>query len=159
MSGSADATCKIWDARTAQVKHTFECKNPVRTCGFSYSGNLAMYTTDSTLRENCYIIVRDLRLPEKSDPVKQVDITSMKLPKITSSIWGNLEDTIISGHETGEIMLWDMRKKGDLITKSRPHSKQVMDLQRDHQNTCFISASKDFTAKVFKIYRINFYLV
>ena len=63
MSGSADASCKVWDARTAQVKHSFAQANPVRSCGFSYSGNLVMYTTDSTLKENCYIIVRDLREP------------------------------------------------------------------------------------------------
>jgi translation initiation factor 3 subunit I len=65
MSGSADNTCKIWDARTAQVKHTFATANPVRTCGFSYSGNLIMYSNDSTLKESCYIYVRDLRLPGK----------------------------------------------------------------------------------------------
>lgn len=63
MSGSADATCNIWDARTAQVKHVFQTANAVRTCGFSYSGNIVMYTTDSTLKEKCYIILRDLREP------------------------------------------------------------------------------------------------
>jgi len=66
MSGAADATCKIWDVRTGQVKNNFVCANGVRSCEFSYSGNLAMYTTDSTLKENCYIIVRDLRLPGKN---------------------------------------------------------------------------------------------
>ena len=63
MSGAADATCKIWDVGTGQVKHNFVCANAVRTCEFSYSGNLAMYTTDSTLKESCYLIIRDLRLP------------------------------------------------------------------------------------------------
>jgi WD40 repeat protein len=63
MSASADATCKVWDARTGQVKHNYVTANAVRTCEFSYSGNLIMYTTDSTLKENCYIIVRDLREP------------------------------------------------------------------------------------------------
>lgn len=66
MSASADATCKVWDAQTSVVKHNFEFKNPIRTCGFSYSGNLVMYTTDSTLGEKCNIIVRDLREPSKA---------------------------------------------------------------------------------------------
>jgi translation initiation factor 3 subunit I len=65
MSGSADATCKIWDAKTGQVKYTYAQANPVRTCGFSYSGNLVMYSTDSTLKEHCYLIVKDLREPGK----------------------------------------------------------------------------------------------
>ncbi len=150
MSGSADATCKVWDARTAQVKYNFEQKNAVRSCGFSYSGDLAMYTTDSTLGEKCYIIVRDLRLSDKAEPVKQIDVTSMKHSKVTSSIWANLENTIITGHETGELMLWDLRKKGsELATRTRPHTKQIMDLQRNVDSAAVISASKDFTAKLF----------
>jgi translation initiation factor 3 subunit I len=71
----------------------------------------------------------------------------MKYPKITSSIWGTLEDTIITGHEGGEIMLWNMRKKS-FEKRIRPHQKQVMDLQKDKDASCFISASKDYTAKV-----------
>ncbi|RMZ96347.1 eukaryotic translation initiation factor 3 subunit I [Brachionus plicatilis] len=156
MSGSADNTCKIWDARTGQVKTNYETKNPVRSCGFSYSGNLAMYTTDSTLKENCYIIVRDLRLSEQDSPVHLIDVTGMKFPKITSSIWGSLEDTVITGHETGEIMLWDFRKtSSEPNYKIRPHTKQVMDLQKDKDSTCFISASKDFNSKLFDLENIK----
>jgi translation initiation factor 3 subunit I len=114
-----------------------------------------MYTTDSTLGEKCNIIVRDLRAP--ADPVKQIDVTSLKQSKVTSSIWGALEDTLVTGHETGEIMLWDLRKGGgsELAHKTRPHTKQVMDLQRDRDATCFISASKDFTAKLFDIEKLS----
>lgn len=150
MSGSADATCKVWDARTAQIKHNYVSANAVRSCEFSYSGNLVMYTTDSTLKENCYIIIRDLREPEKAEPVKQIDITGMKFSKITSCIWGTLENTIISGHEQGELMLWDMRKSvNELSIRTKPHNRQVMNLQRDKISSCFISASKDCTAKLF----------
>ena len=76
----------------------------------------------------------------------------MKYAKITSSIWGTLEDTIISGHEGGEVMMWDMRKKtNESMLRIKPHGKKVMDLQRDKDGTCFVSASKDFTAKLFDI--------
>lgn len=101
-----------------------------------------MYSTDSTLGEKCNIIVRDLR-SNSPDPIKQIDVTTQKFSKVTSSIWGPLEDTVITGHETGEIALWDLRKgNGELSMKTRPHAKQVMDLQRDRDSTCFISASK-----------------
>jgi len=151
MSGAADNTCKIWDVQTGQVKHNFVCANAVRSCEFSYSGNLAMYTTDSTLRENCYIIVRDLRLPETMDPIKKIDITSQKFTKITSSIWGSLDDTIITGHEGGDLMLWDMRKENELVHKTKPHTRQVMNLQKDPHSTCVISASKDCTSRLFDV--------
>lgn len=150
MSGSADNTCKIWDVQTGKCKMTFPTGNPVRTCSFSYGGNLVMYTTDSTLKENCYIIVRDLREPESTDPIKQLDITGMKYSKITSAIWGTLEDTIITGHDAGEVMMWDMRKNESSI-RIRPHTKKVMDLQKDSNGSCFVSASKDFTAKLFDV--------
>jgi translation initiation factor 3 subunit I len=65
MSGSADNSCRIWDVRTAQTKFNYVCANAVRSCGFSYSGNLIVYTTDSTLGSSCFIIIRDLRMPGK----------------------------------------------------------------------------------------------
>lgn len=151
MSGAADATCKIWDVRTGQVKHNFVCANGVRSCEFSYSGNLAMYTTDSTLKESCYIIVRDLRLPETSDPIKKIDITSQKFSKITSSTWGTLDDTIITGHEAGDLMIWDMRKDTDVPHKTKPHNKTITSLQKDPHSSFVLSASKDCTAKLFDI--------
>jgi hypothetical protein len=78
----------------------------------------------------------------------------MKYAKITSSIWGTLEDTIITGHEMGEIMMWDMRKKtNESLLRIRPHSKKVMDLQKDKEGTCFVSASKDYTAKVIHLFK------
>lgn len=73
----------------------------------------------------------------------------MKHPKVTSSIWGQLEDTIITGHESGELMLWDLRNKSsEPAHKTRPHNKQIMDLQKDRDSSMVISASKDFYAKV-----------
>lgn len=153
MSGAADATCKIWDVRTGKVKNNFVCANGVRSCEFSYSGNLAMYTTDSTLRESCYIIVRDLRLPDSHDPIKKIDITSQKYSKVTSSTWGSLDDTIITGHEQGDLMIWDMRKdtECELVHKIKPHNKQIMDLRKDPNSSMIISASKDCTSKLFDI--------
>jgi translation initiation factor 3 subunit I len=149
MSGSADATCKIWDARTGQAKTTYSTANSVRSCGFSYSGNLALYTTDSTLNSSCLLIVRDLRQSDKKEPIKQINVSSMNYSKITSSIWATLEDTIITGHEKGELMLWDMRKSDTQAPhKTSAHSKQVMDLQKDKDGAFVISASKDYTAKV-----------
>jgi len=152
MSGSADNSCKVWDTLTGQCKSTFACANAVRSCSFSYSGNLIMYTTDSTMGEKCYIIVRDLREPEKTEPVKQIDVTTQGFSKVTSGLWATLDDTIITGHDQGEMMLWDIRKKsGELSLRIRPHTKNIMDLQKDADSTCVISASKDCTAKLFDI--------
>jgi hypothetical protein len=37
----------------------------VRTCGFSYSGNLVMYTTDMAMKRNCELRIYDLRDPDQ----------------------------------------------------------------------------------------------
>ena len=44
---------------------TIEMKNGVRTCGFSYSGNMIMFTTDKTMGKNCEIHIFDARDPNQ----------------------------------------------------------------------------------------------
>ena len=90
-----------------------------------------------------------ISIKDRTEPVRQIDITAMKFTKVTSSIWGTLENTIVTGHETGELMLWDLRKQpNELLTRTKPHNKQIMDLQKDKYDSAVISASKDTTAKV-----------
>lgn len=57
MSGSADATCKVWDTETGVSKHTFEFKNPIRSCGFSYSGKFT-YNYHSENKQNYQLITK-----------------------------------------------------------------------------------------------------
>jgi WD40 repeat protein len=65
LTGSADSTCKIWDCRTGTIKTNYVLPNPVRTCGFSYSGNLILYSTDRAMSKECNLFVRDIREPGK----------------------------------------------------------------------------------------------
>lgn len=149
LTGSADSSIKLWDCRTGVEKTSFTLQNMVRTCGFSFSGNLILYSTDKALRSECSLFVRDIRMPNDSAPISQIQITPTH-SKITSAIWGPLEDTIVTGHETGEIINWDLRKQ-EVIKKTKPHSRQIMDLQADKDGMCFISASKDTMAKLFDL--------
>jgi translation initiation factor 3 subunit I len=43
------------------AKATYATQTPVRTCGFSYSGNLVFYSTDRSMGKECSIFVRDIR--------------------------------------------------------------------------------------------------
>ena len=91
---------------------------------------------------------------ESHDPIKKIDITSQKYTKVTSSTWGILDDTIITGHEAGDLILWDMRRdnSSEHVHRVKPHNKQIMNLQKDPHGTVLISASKDCTAKVMFIF-------
>jgi translation initiation factor 3 subunit I len=63
-----------------------------------------------------------------------------------------LEDTIVTGHDTGELLIWDIRKPtNECVNKTRPHNKTITDLQKDVNDSVIISASKDYLSKLFDI--------
>lgn len=45
--------------------NTLDVKNAVRTCGFAYSGNLIMYSTDKTMGHPCEIHIFDVSDPSQ----------------------------------------------------------------------------------------------
>ena len=47
-----------------------------------------------------------LTLTENQEPMLTFPVPKSK---ITSAVWGPLEETIITGHENGDINLWDMK--------------------------------------------------
>jgi len=148
ITGSADNSCRVWDCETGVQTYMFDTKSAVRTNGFSFSGNLAMYSTDKAMGHACEMLVYDLR---DSNQVKnQEPMLTFPVPKskITSAVWGPLEETIITGHENGDINLWDM-KSTDLLNRSMDHAKAINDLQVSKDGTMLISASRDFTSRLF----------
>lgn len=148
LTGSADNTCKMWDCETGRNLSTIEMKNGVRTCGFSYSGNLIMYTTDKTMGMQCEIHIFDARDASQMKTGESLNVVPISGPKITSAIWGPYEDYIITGHEDGRICHYDY-KNGETLNDIYEHSKQINDLQLSLDMTMLISASKDTTAKLF----------
>ncbi|XP_046390530.1 eukaryotic translation initiation factor 3 subunit I [Ischnura elegans] len=149
MTGAADSTLKIWDCETGVTVGTVHAISSVRTCGFSYSANMAVYSTDTQLKQQCEIAVIDVRNADESigeaNAILRIPIPTSK---VTSILWGALDETLISGHENGEICLWDVRncKK---ITSVSDHSAAINDMQFNKDGTMFVTASKDNTAKLF----------
>lgn len=67
--------------------------------------------------------------------------------KITSAVWASLDDLIITGHENGELVQWDV-KEGDRVHGVMEHNKQINDIQTSKDQAMIITASKDHTSKV-----------
>ena len=88
-----------------------ETKTSVRTCNFSYSGNLALYSTDSQMGYPSEIFIVDVRTVDSSfseaDPVLRIPLTNA--PKATSMVWGSLDELVISGHDNGDLAQWDLK--------------------------------------------------
>ena len=125
----------------------FTTKSAVRTCGFSFSGNLVAFSTDKAMGHACELSIYDVRDEHQiknEEPMMQLPVPRSK---ITSSMWGPLDEYFVTGHENGDVILWDM-KSGDMIEKSEAHQKQINDIQSSKDGYMLLVASKDATAKV-----------
>lgn len=93
-------TTKIWDVEHGTVIASIAAKSSVRTCNFSYSGNQAAYTTDKAMGQNCELFIIDVRNADSSiahqDPTLRIPILNSK---VTSMLWGPLDETIITGEK------------------------------------------------------------
>jgi len=149
MSGAGDNSCKIWDIETGKEVSNIVALSSVRTCMFSYSANMAVYSTDKAMKQPCEMFVIDTRTVDASTvnqaPVLRIPISG---PKISSILFDNLEDSIITGHENGELITWDL-KTGKQLNNVREHEELINDMQWNKDQTMFITASKDHTAKLF----------
>jgi len=146
LSGAADNTIRLWDVSTGKEKQRIDTKSAVRTCAFSYSGNMVAYSTDRAMGQQCIINIVDVRTFNQEKPIMSLPIPA-KGPKVTSLIWSGLDDLIVTGHDNGDIVQWDV-KTHQKVKISSEHQKAISDLQLSTDRTMFISASKDNSAKL-----------
>lgn len=116
LSGGGDNTCKLWDCETGKEIGNIDTNSSVRTCLFSYSSNIAAYTTDKAMGHPCEIFIIDVRTVDESfskqDPILRIPISG---PRVSSILWDNLDETIITGHEDGDIISWDLKVSINLL--------------------------------------------
>lgn len=130
--------------------NSIETKTAVRTNGFSFSGNLLFLSTDKTMGFPCELQLYDQRDPSQiaeHAPMLTIPIDT-KAAKITAAIWGPGDQYIMTGHDNGEINQWDI-KTGKRIKGCRDCEGHINDLQPYKDQTMFIAASKDKTARLF----------
>eukprot|EP00128_Syssomonas_multiformis_P011565 Colp12_sorted_trinity150504_noHs@12230 len=144
LTGAADNTCILWDAQTGKDIHRFTTETAVRTCAFSTSNQSVLYSTDERMGRPSQVRVWDLNALDGSPRI----VIDSPDSKVTSIMWGNLDKTIISGHEDGTIKEWDA-VSGQRIRVIKEHEKSVNNIVPYLDRTMFITASKDHTAKLF----------
>lgn len=78
----------------------------------------AAYSTDKAMGHNCELYIIDVRHLDSnigdSSPIIRLPMNNSK---ITSMLWF-LDETIITGHENGQISIWDLRVSFFLINKT-----------------------------------------
>lgn len=149
MSGSADCSLKFWDVETGKETLSLPLLTSVRTCGFSYDGSKIFLTTDTMRGHSCKVLVYSVAklLQEGTSAAPDVEIADLP-SKVTSALWGLADETIVTGHDNGLVSTWDART-GMQRNKTSQHTALISDLQWNKDSTMFVSASKDFTAKLF----------
>uniref|UniRef100_A0A673LAN3 Eukaryotic translation initiation factor 3 subunit I n=1 Tax=Sinocyclocheilus rhinocerous TaxID=307959 RepID=A0A673LAN3_9TELE len=147
LTGSADNSCRLWDCETGKQLALLETSSAVRTCGFDFSGNIIMFSTDKQMGYQCFLNYFDLRDPQQIEDNQPYQSVPCNESKITSAVWGPLGEFVIAGHENGEINQYSA-KSGEILKVAKEHTKQINDIQSSVDLTMLISASKDCTAKV-----------
>merc|ERR1719330_1128603 len=141
VTGAADNTVRLWDIQTGKELNSIQTKSAVRTCGFSYSGNMVCYTTDKQMGYPCEINVVDSRNFNPDKTVFKVAIPTGG-PKVTSMVWSGLDDLLLTGHDNGDLVQWDVKTQKKLQLKS-DH------MQPSKDGSMFVTASKDHTSMLF----------
>ncbi|XP_071965146.1 eukaryotic translation initiation factor 3 subunit I-like [Antedon mediterranea] len=154
LTGSADNTCKLWDCETGTQLNEFEMKSAIRTCGFNYSARTMMFSTDRTMGQTCQILLFDTADGSQVKNSKPYMVFDVEGPKVTSAICVGLDNYILSGHENGELRLYDIKAR-DVVQVVNEHKNSINDLQKGRNDTLIISASKDTTAKLFDATTLN----
>ncbi|KAG8184438.1 hypothetical protein JTE90_026356 [Oedothorax gibbosus] len=147
-TGAADATWGYWDVQTGTCLGLNKTDTSVRTGAFSYSGQLLAYTTDKAMGKQCEIRVIDTLDPSQMSG--NGHILSVQIPgnKITSAVWGPMDEFLLAGLDNGILAKYDLKTLSKFASKHE-HKDVINDIQYNKEQTLFITASKDHTAKLF----------
>lgn len=141
------------DLETGRELNKLETRTSVRIANFSYSGKMLFFTTDEAMKMASSLQVIDLRDPTNFEPDTESGVISIdefdRHNKPTSGLWGPLDESVILGHETGLLTKWDFRNMKEKLLDTQKHKSQINDLQYNVDQTMFITASKDTSAKLF----------
>jgi len=115
---------------------------------------MIMYSTDKAMGHACELVVCDLRADDQLRSNTAVWTQEISSSKITSAVWGPLDEVIITGHENGDLCQWEMESQ-EMVRKVSEHTKQINDIQLSKDMNMLITASKDTTAKLFDTYSLD----
>ncbi len=155
LTGAGDNTCKLWDLETGKCINSFDTPSAVRTCGFTYSGNTLFFSTDKAMGQQCQIFLFDVRDHQQMKDNAAYLTIPVSMPKVTSAIANGLDKYLITGHDDGQLVQWDMQA-GEKIHSVHEHSRPINDIQTSKNGMTLITASKDNTAKLFDAETLDF---
>lgn len=146
ITGAADNSIRMWDVETGKQIGMIQTNTAVRSCNYSYGGDMVCFTTDKQMKYPCEITMVDPRNFRAEEIIHKMEIPPAG-PKVTSMIWSNLDKHLITGHQNGDMVIWETREIKKLVHKAE-HTGQITDLQKNVDGTMVVSSSKDNRAMV-----------
>jgi translation initiation factor 3 subunit I len=156
LTASADATTKMWSCETGECIKTFSHRGPVRGVAWAEGSNMFATISDPFVDHNAQISVYDVPEDESPDSYADTPRLEIDLPKDihnkrvnpTNIVWLALNETLFVTFDNGAIRLYDP-VTGDEIDEFFAHGKKINRVSFNKDKTLFITASADFTAKLY----------
>jgi len=148
VTGGGDNSVRLWDVSNGKEVSSLLTKSAVRSTVFSYSARMIMYATDKQMGHQSEIHIVDTRDLESGGEECKPVVRFQPDSPVRSALFGPLDQFVITGHEDGSLVQWDV-KTGRKMNSIKEHTKKVNDLQFSKEETMFITASSDCTAKLF----------
>jgi translation initiation factor 3 subunit I len=151
LTGSADRTAKIWDVETGKELYSFNHKAGIRSVAFSEGEGLCLCVSDANFGEHATIFVYNLAedISEQSDEaVRMLQHGSDDRKRITTALWGALNQTVISCGDDGFVRQWDV-ETGSEIKAVQDHKGTISSMSFSKDKTMIITAGKDKTSRIY----------
>jgi len=158
LTGSSDQTAKLWDVKTGKELHSFKHASGVRSVGFAHGERMILTVQDNQYSQipTIYIYnVDDLDEKDTTEPVRAMKVPALTdkhsagSAKVNVALWGSLNQHIISAGDDGSIRMWDVETGKEQQRVVEAKGKQINGMQFSKDHTMFITASSDYTAKLY----------
>jgi len=150
LTGSGDYSAIYWDLETGKILEKLTCDAPVRSVGFSYSAKEFFLATDQVGSKDTEILLFDARdrsqLPSKK-PWQTITIPKSN-PRVSCVIWGPQSQILITGHDNGDLNLFQPKTQDRVTHMTGHHENRINDLQTGRDGLLLITACKDQTARL-----------
>eukprot|EP01091_Cochliopodium_minus_P015887 TRINITY_DN5771_c0_g1_i1.p1 TRINITY_DN5771_c0_g1~~TRINITY_DN5771_c0_g1_i1.p1 ORF type:complete len:340 (-),score=83.52 TRINITY_DN5771_c0_g1_i1:24-1043(-) len=148
LTGASDSKATLWELSTGKEIHSWQHKAwSVKHVEFSYGDKLCIQVTDPAQENPSTIKIYDIANEFSDTPKFEIPMNNKNV-KFTQASWGFLNQTIIAVDETGNISKFDS-ETGKLIQKVEAHSKRINSFSFDQYKMTMITASDDYSAKLF----------
>jgi translation initiation factor 3 subunit I len=148
LTASADASAKFWSCESGDCLRTFPHRGPVRGVAWAEGSQLFATISDPFVEHNAKICVFHV---DSDVPKLEIDLPkdhNSKRVNPTNVAWMPLNEHILVTFDNGAIRLYDP-VSGNEEEEFMAHEKKINRISFNRSKTFFITASADFTSKLF----------